>query len=483
MITDEFPDLTQVQGNILRGYRKRLVRHLVLTVTDAAAARTWLGDAASGDPTRGPQITTAEEWSTPPAWCVNIGISHAGLVALEVPTRSLESFPPEFIEGMAARAVKLGDTGPSAPSKWAPEWSDHAAVHLMVSVHADSPTDLDEISLSVRSAGGGRAFTTLAELDGAGFDHGVVHFGYRDGISQPHFRDIRDPADRPDHQPPAEIGAALLGYKTPVEDLRWEVPHPEDLGMNGSFNAFRVLEQRVAEFEEFLTAAADQILAHPLGDELFPPGTETTWTPVVSRHAALRELVAAKLLGRWRNGVPLELSPLTPTPDPPIGDLADPPNHRINDYGYASDPDGERCPIGSHMRRCNPRDAQIVQRKSNHTRRIIRRGIPYGPPFDPTRPDEIERGLLGSFICASLVVQFEAIQYDWMNLGLQHPSITGTNDPVVGNNDAAYSSFDMPVGSSSISLRGFPRFVHTRGGGYFFLPSIKALQLIATGDV
>jgi Dyp-type peroxidase family len=464
------PDLSQVQGNILRGYRKPLVRHLVLRIEDPVAARRWLLDATSGDDTLAPQITRAEWGDDRPTVCVNVGITHHGLRALGVPQASLDSFPHEFVDGMASRSRKLGDTGPSDPSTWKPEWQDPTSVHLMVTIHANADADRADTADRVLAAGSGRAFSELARLDGAGFPDGIVHFGYKDSISQPHFRGIRDPEDRPDRQPLAEIGAALLGYKTPVENLRWEVPQPDVLGLNGSFNAFRVLEQRVEEFESFLTDSADVILANPLADEVLPPGIEATWDPPVTRHEAMRELVAAKILGRWRNGVPLMLSPTTPTPNPPVG------IEQLNDYGYGDDPDGTTCPIGSHMRRCNPRDARIVQRKTNHARRIIRRGIPYGEPFDPQHPDGEERGLLGQFICASLIVQFEAIQYDWMNLGLQDPRLTGTNDAVVGNNDELFSSFTLPVGRSSITLRGFPRFVHTRGGEYFFLPSIPALR-------
>jgi deferrochelatase/peroxidase EfeB len=460
-------DLGDVQGNILRGYRKAHVRHLVLSVADPPAARRWLLDATSGDESGAPQVTTAEDHPKRSATCLNVGLTHAGLAAVGLAPASLATFPAEFVDGMASRADKLGDTGPSHPQHWKPEWRDPKAAQLMVTVHADDRAGLDELGSRVLGAGGGRAFLSLAQLDGEGFAHGAVHFGYKDNIAQPHFEGIRDPADRPDAQPLVEIGAMLLGHKTPVEDLRWEVPKPDVLGLNGCFNAFRVLEQLVEEFETFLSEAADQILANPAADELLPPGAEQDWTPPVPRHEAMRELVAAKMLGRWRSGVPLALSPTSPTPDPPV---------QLNDFGFADDRDGTRCPMGSHIRRCNPRDARIVQRSTNHSRRIVRRGMSYGRPFDPAHPVAEERGLLGAFLCASLIVQFEAIQYDWMNLGLQDPRITGTNDPVVGNNDQTYSSFSIPVGTDSIELRGFPRFVHARGGAYLFLPSISALR-------
>jgi len=170
---------------------------------------------------------------------------------------------------------------------------------------------------------------------------------------------------------------------------------------------------------------------------------------------------------------PLALSPTSPSPRPPMGDAG------LNSFGYATDPDGQKCPIGSHIRRSNPRDARTVQRNTNRSRRLVRRGIPYGPPYDPEHPKTAERGLLGSFMCANLSSQFEAIQYDWTNLGLLDPRITGSNDPILGNNDPLFSHFSFPVGKESVTFRGFPHFIHTRGGAYLFQPSISAIRHLA----
>ncbi len=466
------PDLADVQGNLLRGYRKPHVRHLVLAVSDPAAARRWLAEATSGDGSRAPRVTDARPWDERPASCVNVGLSAAGLTALGVSARSLATFPHEFVDGMASRAVKLGDTGPSDPAGWSPEWRDRR-LHLVVTVHADDEATRAAVADRVLGFEGGAAFSELAHHDGSAFPGGTVHFGYRDSISQPRFLGVHDPADRADDQPLVEVGAVLLGHPNPVENVLWEVPDPPVLGRDGAFNAFRVLEQQVDAFEAFLTEAADRILTHPRGDQVLPAGVEATWDPPVTRHEALRELVAAKLLGRWRNGVPLVLSPTTPTPDPPVTDAG------LNAFGYGGDPDGLACPVGSHARRCNPRDARIVQRNTNHSRRLVRRGIPYGPPYDPARPDGTPRGLLGAFVCASLIAQFEAVQYDWANLGLQDPRITGTNDPLIGNNDPDFSAFHLPVGDGTIGFTGFPRFVHTRGGAYLFVPSLPALRHLA----
>jgi hypothetical protein len=138
------------------------------------------------------------------------------------------------------------------------------------------------------------------------------------------------------------------------------------------------------------------------------------------------------------------------------------PRDEFNDFDFDEDDAGLKCPMGSHIRRCNPRNGRIVQRTTNHARRIVRRGIPYGPPFEPGVDDGIERGLLGVFLCASLAVQFESIQYDWMNLALQDPRITGTNDALVGANDKGFSCFRLPSAPARSSSRASPVRAHAR---------------------
>lgn len=291
---------------------------------------------------------------------------------------------------------------------------------------------------------------------------------------QPRFEGVHDPQRHADGQPRAPLGTVLLGHPTNLEGLMWRVPQPAALGHNGTFNAFRVLKQDVVAFEEYLDQAASDLLAHPHVGELLPPGAEAKIGQVMSvegRHGALREIVAANLCGRWRDGTPLALSADAPDPDV---------NRANFDYDRES-----RCPYGAHIRRCNPRGGQIVQRVANNSRRLVRRGMPYGPAYDPAKRDrdkpEPERGLLGNFIGASLGAQFEAMSCDWLNLSLQDPRITGSNDPIVGANDPKTSWFDLPLKSGcTIRLRGLPRFVWTRGGAYTFLPSLSAIRFLGS---
>ena len=456
-----------VQGNILRGYGRARVRHLLLEVADAPAARRWLAAAAAGGDAAVPAVTTEEQWEIKPATCFNLGLTFAGMTALGLPAATLAGFPSEFRGGMASRAVKLGDVGASAPDRWPAPFDAPGRLHIVAAIHGAEPGDLARVEAMI-PAGPGAAFVRLGARDGWNFDGDVVHFGYRDNFSQPRFAGIHDPGAFPDKQPLAPVGSMLLGYATEYEGLLWTIPQPDVFGRNGAFNAFRVLAQDVTAFEAYLDSAAAAILADPLGDDLLPPGAKRGFGAGLSRHAALREVVAAKMCGRWRNGVPLALSPDTPDP-------ATPPS--LTDFDYSG---GTACPFGAHMRRVNPRGGTIVQRAARHTRRLVRRSHPYGPAYDPSHP-ATERGLLGNFIGANLGAQFEALMCDWVNLGLEDPRITGTNDALIGNNIPAFSAFTIPLASGGvIRLEGFPRFVTTRGGAYTFLPGLPALRYLAT---
>lgn len=457
-----------VQGNILRGYRYGRVRHVMLEVVDRRLARGWLSATVSGVDGV-PAITTEEHWKVKPDSCFNIAFTVHGLRALGVSKASLRTFPDEFVEGMDAQAVKLGDTGTSAPDHWPAPFDDPAKIHMIASIHADDVEHLDRVEGLIPGSGEYQAFKILGARDGWNFNGDYVHFNYHDNISQPRFVGIHERDRFPDKQPLAPLGSMLMGYETEYDGLLWTIPQPDALGRNGSYNAFRVLAQDVEGFEAYLDQAADYLLTDPLADELLPPGDEEKIGPGMSRHAALREVVAAKMCGRWRNGVPLALSPDTPNPSKKVS---------LTDFDYTH---GDGCPYGAHTRRANPRGGKIVQRAANHTRRVVRRGIPYGDPFDPAKPDGKERGLLGNFLCANLAAQFEALMCDWINLGLQDPRITGCNDPLLGANHPETSWFDIPLQSGAvIHLEGLPRLVHVRGGAYTFLPSISAIRYLTS---
>ena len=452
-----------VQGNILRGYRRNIVRHLVLEVRDRPAARKFFGLSVEGGNADVPGITSETPWSQKPDVCFNIALTYEGLRALGAPNELLATFPTEFIEGMTSRALKLGDFGSSAPANWPAPFDKPARLHIVASIYADDAAHLDRVQAQVA-----QAFNVLGVRDGRNLADNKVFFGYADNISQPRFAGIRDPDQNKVDEPIDPLGTVLLGYPTRLEGLTFRVPTPRALGLNGTFNAFRVLAQDAAGFEAYLDKAAKELLAHPEVDQLLAPGDERRIGKGLDRLGALREIVAAQMCGRWRNGVPVASSPDAQWPDPPV-------SLTNFDYDRASP-----CPAGSHMRRTNPRGGQIVQRIANYTRRLVRRGMSYGPDFDPAHPDDRERGLLGNFIGANLGAQFEAVMCDWLNLGLQNPEVTGANDPLIGANAPETSWFDLSLKNGGrIRLRGFPRFVTTRGGAYTFLPSLPAIDYLS----
>lgn len=252
-------------------------------------------------------------------------------------------------------------------------------------------------------------------------------------------------------------GAAAPAQFTPVRST------------NSSYAAFRILEQDVAGFEALLAEYA-------------------------ARAGVDVETLAAKVCGRWRNGNPLELAP-----DAPGAPL---PKDTLNDFTYVStdaatdDTLGLRCPIGSHIRRNNPRNGAVVGTNSTH-HRIVRRAMPYGPAYDPAHPDATPRGLIGYFINASLTNQFEFLTGQWSlgsdfvksavgpggnSAGNAFYNISG-EDVFLGVDDPSDSSFTLAApgakGSNNTVVTGFSRTITTRGAAYVFLPSITGLRYLA----
>jgi deferrochelatase/peroxidase EfeB len=450
-----------IQGFILRTYAMPLLRVLALKVEQPAMARRFLdklvaASEKSNGPGELPQLATAVDWSAKPPYCLNIGLTYAGLAALGLPAASLASFPAEFMEGAAARAEKVGDTGKSSPEYWR-ETFTRPDLHILLFLFAQDDEVLEQATGRLRAAYAETgAMSELSVYDGRSLAGNTAHFGYRDGFAQPTIEGGLPPA-MPDVLPQAPAGAFLLGYPSQHADFAYPVPVPGELGRNGSFVAFRILAQDCHGFEQFLTQAA--------------------------RETGLdRELIAAKLCGRWRNGIPLSLSPDFPDERIPL--------EQRNSFDYVpseSVPDafddrrGCRCPLGSHIRRMNPRSSTVAG-NGGLKHRIIRRGLPYGPPYDPANPDDgIERGLLGLFIGVSLKDQFEFLMSEWANNGGFAPGLRGTTDPVIGNQDGAGSTFLIPVEGRkrAIELTGLARFVICRGAAYCFLPSATAIRYIS----
>lgn len=427
-------DLSDVQGLVVRGYTMPHARHLLMRVNSVPAARALLGSLVDGTPGR-PQVTPATTWEVKPESCLNVAVTAEGLAVLGA---SLAGFPAEFTQGAVARAGVVGDVGPSAPEHWRPVFT-RPGLHLLFSLTAMSPEERDAATGGLL-AGTAPGLTELDRLDADLLPGRVDHFGYVDGISQP----TVDPAPAPgppDRLPVQRTGSFLLGHPSQFTGHSYPVPDPPELGRNGSFAAFRMLAQDVDAFSALLAEQAD-------------------------RTGMLPELVAAKLCGRWRSGTPLVLSPDADAGLPMVA---------LNDFDYAGDERGERCPIGAHARRMYPRGARVAG-GGPHKHRIVRRGLTYGPPYDPARPhDGRERGLVGLFIGASLRDQFEFLMAEWALDGRYAPGLGRTQDPFLG----AGGSFRVPVAGGRTELTDLPRLVTTRGGAYVFLPSLTGIRHLA----
>jgi len=468
--TSEEPNLSDIQGLIVRGYNMNFVRYFVLSVNDKPTeAKEFIGGLVNDG-----LITSAKQWEVKPTHCLNIGFTFEGLKALQLKLDGVvkdvcQAFEHEnydsFRKGAIARASEIGDIGNSDPKNWIKglglDQEGKYQAHILLLLFAQKQDILDGISGQLRSSFQGHGIIELGHFDGArlldrdGNPSDMIHFGYQDGISQPRVKGFPAKEGIPcDGQPIIPAHQFVLMDKP---DAPYMVPEPLELGKNGSFAAFRVLKQDVVCFEEFLQKQT----------EVIDP-----------------EKLAAKMCGRWRNGVPLDLSPEQDQLEPPISyEEFNSFNYRDNQAGlknYQADSTGLKCPIGSHIRRTNPRVTPSAQGDRN-IRRLIRRGIPYGSVYDPQSADKSEeRGLLGLFICAGLESQFEFVMEDWVNKGKFADLGDNVKDPLLGANDSGDRKFDIPISKGeSLEIIGLERFIITRGGAYCFLPSITALKYMA----
>jgi Dyp-type peroxidase family len=452
-------NLADIQGFILRGYNMNMVRHFVLKINNADKAKHFVGSLVNGED-ESLQVTTALDWGdNRPPYCLNIGFTFAGLKALKLPEYSLASFTESkaFADGAVNRAALIGDTGESAPENWKGKLGT-SEVHVLLSLYTTDGDDvLETKTKTLETLFQDKAVTELGRYDGKELSPSKhVHFGFRDGISQPWIEGA-PPLKHTDLQSEKNkvpAGAFLLGYESQWKDFCYPVPQPPILGVNGSFVAFRILKQDVAAFKTYLKENAPKV-------------------------GMSEDQLAAKMCGRWYNGTPVTLSAEK--------QLENTSEDQLNSFDYSKDLKGYGCPLGAHIRRTNPRSDTIAGNtvepgSGSSKRRIIRRGMPYGPDYRDDPDDKAERGLLGLFICVSLEDQFEFLMSQWVNEGGFNNGLpTRTKDPLIGSNTPDESKFIIPVegeGKPRI-IRGFSRFVTTRGAAYCFLPSITALKYIA----
>ncbi len=453
-------DATDIQGFALRGYNFPFARYLFLKVLDAQKAQECVGRYID-------YVTTGERWDAgKPQTTVNVAFTFKGLVALGLPEASLLSFPVEFAQGMKARGAILSDTGRNSPHHWDAMWREE--VHAWIGVYAQSPQALDkqcaDLQAAMQATGGAAVIGAqdAAALQINGKFSPKEHFGYTDGFGNPEFLGVEKSAQpgqgklKPDGTwEPLATGELLLGYADEAGELP-VAPIPHLLANNGTFMVYRKLHQNVATFRRYLKEKG----------ELYPGGPEK---------------LAAKFVGRWRDGTPVELSPDSPNP----AIVADK-NRNVN-FTYGNDMAGLRCPVGAHVRRTNPRDAFGFNGKLINRRRISRRGMVYGPyaPESQEVRDDEERGVVFMALNASLFRQFEFVQQQWIEYG--NDARQGNDKDVLLGNHEQGGKF-MIQGTEDpknppFLCGGLRNFVELRGGDYFFIPSVTALRMIATNSV
>jgi deferrochelatase/peroxidase EfeB len=427
--------------------------------------------------------------------------------ALGVSERIIAGYSVEFLSGMAgevSRSRRLGDIGENNPENWTWGGLDNVP-HLLIMLFAKR--DLENWKQKVQMDPWDKAFETQACLPTSNMGN-KEPFGFRDGISQPEIdwkRARGMSGNTVEYGNVIALGELLLGYPNeygkytdrplidaaddaegvlrPAED----VPGKKDLGRNGAYIVLRQLEQDVRRFWQYL-------------DRMARGNPEE------------RYRLGAAMVGRTVDG-----EPLIPASGERVPGLTDRSGQPRNAFTYDGDPAGMQCPLGAHIRRANPRNADLsghpsgalsrlsaqlgIPRPPFHrdmiasTRfhRILRRGREYGPKLTPEEalqpgpPDDPARGLLFACLNANIARQFEFVQNAWL-MSTKFNGLTEESDPLLGNRAAVG---DCPfTGGFSIQragrlprrLTGMPQFTAVRGGAYFFLPSLRVLRYFARGQ-
>jgi Dyp-type peroxidase family len=446
-------DLGNLQGVVKRVYPYPICRHLLFHFGDSGNARAFLTQLL-------PQVTQADNPLQPkPDALLNLGLSYTGLVALGIDQGLLTQFDALFKSG--PDPGELGDVAGSRsdPQNW---WerqftTDH--IHGVVHLYALSDAAMDAVSARVRTLLSRFGITELiprqsgVPLEGRSLGDRRLHFGYRDGFSHP------DVAWSDDRSETNELSFRhfVLGYSDPEIPSAPATGAAAELVRDSSYVAFRWIYQDVAAFNRFLSREGPTLAPH------LPPGDA-------------EELLAAKLMGRWRNGTPLVLSPDRPVPDQSAN----------NDFTYArDDAHGLRCPFSAHIRVVNPRDQALDPVIVEPVPRVLRRGMPYGAELQGSEDDGEDRGIIGMFVCTDIRRQFNTLGR-WIKRNNFSPVFDGNRrvqDPLFANRSVpgTLPEFTIPTDNGPVTLGGLPDFIHTKGTAFFLLPSISTLRALAGG--
>jgi Dyp-type peroxidase family len=454
-------EFSDIQGLLLSSYSSLpCAAYLMYEILDAGAASEWLQQIL-------PCITNGTQRDKVSSF--NIAFTAEGLSTLGVDQATLATFSFAFAEGMTPeyRSRILGDTDENRPAAWTWGGPTTQPIHVLLMLFGRDESTLASLVGGPEFAPAG--VRLVIKLEAGRHPDQKEHFGYLDGVGQPVIEgsgNKKRQVNRTGHATEIKPGEFILGYGNeygqPSEspstrlDSRQVLPKNQrgdgDLGRNGSYLVFRHIQQRVAQFWNYLDNIARDVNDQP--------------DPV------RREFLGAKLVGRWKSGAPLVRTP----------NADDPKLSAANDFEYRRlDSHGLKCPIGAHIRRANPRnslgsdEAEAVKSMRRH--RLLRRGRSYGPrQADPMVDDGKDRGLFFIALSADIERQFEFVQQTWVN----NPTFGGLHgevDPLVGHKPTQFTLQAEPVRRR---LLGLSAFVAIRGGAYFFLPGLKALRYLSS---
>lgn len=360
----------------------------------------------------------------------------------------------------------LGLTEPNTPDNWWAPGTDPSAFHMaMICYFADAAQKADRLAAIRHSAHQAEMsewqFPSFADraLSGRIPDKGILHFGFRDGISKVEldWQDVGLPGK-------VNFRELLLGYSNETYRTNPVNPGPwSDFVRDGTYLNLAWLYQDVAAFNRFLADNRTVAAAH-------------------SGAVDPEEWLGAKMMGRWRDGSALALHPNQP---PGTADLS-------NDFRYAQDPLGKTTPLHSHIRVCHPRDQALSSanqsRFANGPPRLVRRGFSYGPPLDGLDDDGEDRGLVGLFACARINEQFYTvlrwIQRTEFSDRFDHiPRGNRRQDMMFGlrGKDKAETTTYIPApkGSEAPVTLPLADFIRYKGLAVFFVPSVKTLAYLS----
>lgn len=447
-----------VQGNILKGFNKDHELVLAVGFGDPAQAKAWIGTMAELVATD-PEVASfnslfsavnqrrgGERGVVEACW-TQLLLTASGLEQLGVAAAQVAAVSGALAEGMAARADTLGDRQESDPSGWIDPFGK-GTIHAILVVAADDDDDLLQEADRLEALCSDHDIRVLWREHGGTLPPpltGHEHFGFKDGVSQPDG---------------TQLPLFLLGQVSSGNDL-WGSPVSAlpPWAENASLVVFRILYQDVAGFRAFATQHAGDVGLNP-------------------------ESLQAKLVGRWKSGAPLATAP--------SGD--DPSQATANAFDYSDDAEGANTPRFAHIRKANPRAQQPPGAADSGNRRILRRGIPYGPPLPiegaSAQDLAADRGLL--FFCAqaSIENQFEFLQRVWCNdPNFPHgptPPVGGYQptpgiaadgpDPIIGQHHGT-GIVNFTSANHQLVLQ---QFVRLRGGEYLIAPSVDGLKALST---